>query len=112
MIIPNLVVGKDKNGYDLKCGDLCNFKVNLHRPGYEGVIETMKGMIVYDEDSYAFAFETLDSFARILLIHRVEEDSIEKMFEASVDNFKTIPNGKSWKSIYNKNVCTLKLWEF
>ena len=42
----------------------------------------MKGIIIYDQDSYAFAFETLDDSAPILLMHVTEYGSIE--YEVSI----------------------------
>ena len=104
MIIPNLVVGKDVYGHDLKCGDICSFDIELERPKCGKNIEKMMGMIIYDEDSYAFAFETLDNYAPLLLMYCAELRSIEKLFSASLDNFDNIPHGSDWKEIYNNNV--------
>lgn len=63
MIIPNLVIGTDRYGHKLHCGDICKFEIKLQRHKCEDKVKKMKGMIVYDEDSYAYAFETLDDFA-------------------------------------------------
>lgn len=104
MIIKNLIIGMDKFGNKLQCGDICNFDIKLHRPHSVEAIETMKGMIVYDEDTFSFAFETLDNFAPLLLMNCVEERSIEKLFEANLINFNNIPNGVEWNEIYNNNV--------
>ena len=64
----------------------------------------MRGMIVYDEDSYAYAFETLDDFAPLLCMYCVEYRTVEKLFEANIDNFNNIPDGEKWKEVYNNNV--------
>ena len=104
MMMQNLVVGIDRYGHKLQCGDICKFKINLQRPKCEEQIEEMKGMIIYDEDTYSFAFETLDNYAPLLLMQCTELRSIEKLFEANLDNFNNIPDGDKWKEIYNNNV--------
>ena len=108
MIINNIIVGKDVYGYKLQCGDVCLFKVNLQRPKCEEKIEEMKGMVIYDEDTYSFAFETLDDYAPLLLMKCAELRSIEKLFEANKDNFDNAPDGDKWKEIYNNNLMTIK----
>lgn len=105
MIIPNIVIGKDKYGHHLHCGDICNFKVQLQRPKCKPSVEEIQGMIVYDESSYAYAFITLDDYAPILCMYCIEDyHSIEKIFEANSDNFKNMPNGEQWKELYNSHV--------
>lgn len=104
MIIPNLIIGTDMYGRKLQCGDICSFEIKLGRPNREEEIEELKGMIVYDPDSYAYAFETLDDFAPILCMYCTEYESVEKLFEANADNFNNIPNGDKWKEIYNSNL--------
>ena len=108
MIINNIIVGKDVYGHKLQCGDVCLFKVNLQRPKCEEKIEEMKGMVIYDEDTYSFAFETLDDYAPLLLMKCAELRSIEKLFEANKDNFDNVPDGDKWKEIYNNNLMTIK----
>ena len=107
MIIQNLIIGNDKFGNTLRCGDVCKFKINLERPNCETKVEEMKGMIIYDEDTFAFAFETLDDFAPLLLMECAELNSIEKIFTANTTNFLYFPNGQEWKNIYNNNLGTL-----
>lgn len=104
MIIPNLVIGTDRYGHKLHCGDICKFEIRLQRPKCEEKVEEMKGMIVYDEGSYAYAFETLDDFSPILCMYCAEYRTVEKLFEANIDNFNNIPDGEKWKKIYNNNV--------
>lgn len=104
MIIPNIIIGTDKYGNKLFCGDVCLFEIKLRRPKEEEKIEKLKGMIVYDEDSYAFSFETLDGFAPILCMYCAEYGSVEKLFEANATNFSNVPDGDLWKGIYNNNV--------
>lgn len=108
MITHNLVIGTDKYGYKLQCGDICSFKVKLQRPNREEEVEELIGMIIYDPDSYAYAFETLDDFAPILCMYCAEYGSVQRLYEASVDNFNNIPNGDKWKEIYIKNLMVLK----
>lgn len=68
MIIRNISVGEDVYGHKLQCGDICEFKINLQRPKCEEKVEEMKGMIIYDKDTYSFAFETLNNYAPVLLM--------------------------------------------
>lgn len=98
----NIIIGKDRNGHNLQIGDICFFKVKLS--ANKNDVKEMKGMIVYDEDTYSFAFETLDDTAPILLMNCAELGSIEKLFESNADNFSNIPDGDKWKEIYNSNV--------
>ena len=104
MVIPNLVVGTDRCGRKLQCGDICKFQIKLQRPRCEEKVEEMMGMIVYDADSYAYAFETLDDYAPILCMYCAEQGSVKKVWESSAENFKNIPNGDSWKDMYYRNV--------
>ncbi len=108
MIIPNLIIGKDRHGHKLHCGDICSFKIKLKRSKQEEEIEELKGMIVYDEDSFAYAFETLDDDAPLLCMYGVEYRTVEKLFEANADNFNNIPDGDKWKEIYNNNLMVIK----
>lgn len=107
MIIPNLVIGNDKYGYKLQCGDICRFKIKLQRPKREKKVEELKGMIIYDPDSYAYAFETLDDYAPILCMYCTEYGSVEKLFEANENNFNNITDGDKWKEIYNSNLMVM-----
>lgn len=104
MMISNLIIGVDNFGHKLQCGDICGFKIKNRN---DEIIE-LKGMIVYDDDSYAFAFETLDDSTPILCMCCVECGTIEKLFEANANNFDNIPDGNKWKEIYNKNLITIK----
>lgn len=104
MIIRNINIGEDAYGHKLQCGDICIFKINLQRAKCEEKVEEMKGMIIYDEDTYSFAFETLDSYAPVLLMSCVESKSIKKLFESNSSNFCDIPDGDKWKEIFNSNV--------
>lgn len=100
MITPNLIIGKDNYGHKLQCGDICSFKTLVCRDT-EPKWEYMKGIILYDESSFSFAFITLDDFVPMILMSKVFD--IEKLFEANIDNFNNIPDGKMWKEIYNSN---------
>lgn len=98
----NIIIGTDKYGHKLQLGDICLFKVKLQ--GSKNDADEMKGMIVYDEDSYSFAFETLEDNAPLLLMNCAELGSIEKLYEANINNLSNISNGNKWKKIYNNNV--------
>ena len=39
MIIPNLIIGTDRYGRKLQCGDICSFKIKLQRLKREDEIE-------------------------------------------------------------------------
>lgn len=104
VIINNLIIGTDSYGHKLQCGDICSFKIRNR----EDEVSELKGMIVYDEDSYAFAFETLDDYAPILCMCCAEFRTVKKLFEANEDNFNNIPDGNRWKEIYNSNLMTIK----
>jgi len=103
MIISNLIIGTDSCGHKLQCGDVCEFKIKERNEE----IRELKGMIVYDEDSYAYAFETLDDYAPILCMN-CAYGAVKKLFEANEDNFNNIPDGDKWKEIYNNNLMVLK----
>ena len=104
MIIENLIIGSDKKGHPLKCGDICKFNIKLQRrKSTTEQEEEMLGMIIYDPDSYAYAFETLDDYAPILCMYCAEYGSIEKLFEANHETFHKITDGDKWREIYNNN---------
>ena len=105
MIVKNLIIGKDNKGNILQCGDICLFEIKLQRPNTsEAKVERMIGMIVYDEDSFAYAFETLDDFAPMLLMYCAELGSVEKIYD--IEEVKRIPivNYNKWIEIYNHNL--------
>lgn len=104
VIINNLIIGTDSCGHKLQCGDICSFHIRNRKEE----ISDLKGMIVYDEDSYAFVFETLDDYAPILCMCCAEYGTVKKLFEANEDNFNNVPDGKRWKEIYNNNLITIK----
>lgn len=63
-------IGIDIHGNKLQVGDICTFKFKNEK--YEGII-------MYDEESYAFAFEMKnDSFPR-LLMYKADFESIERI---------------------------------
>ena len=90
------VIGKDSKGNELKVGDKCSFIVKLSRPTnkliltktggfvtydkvYEEKEEKMEGVIVYDEDSFSYAFSIDDYYCPLLLMSVVEYGTIEKV---------------------------------
>lgn len=63
-------VGFDKNGAKLNIGDICSF--NIDKEKYEGII-------MYDEDVYAFVFEMKDDKFPAVYMLKADLDSIEKI---------------------------------
>jgi len=85
-----MIVGRDKHGKELRCGDICTFTIKVESSGFNRKkdivpLKSMLGVIVYDQDSYAFAFETLDDNAPMLLMHVVEYGSIEYVVSIGSD---------------------------
>lgn len=101
MIINNVIIGMDMYGAKLECGDICNFTMNVG-----GDVKTAKGMIVYDESTYSFAFEMLDDNFPIILMSHTE--GIKKIFNARYLD-KCVPDAEKWVAIYNNNLLTAKL---
>lgn len=95
----SITIGTDRYGRKLFVGDVCLFKARLGENMHE-----LKGMIIYDEDTYSFAFTTLDNYLPIILMSCVELGSIEKLYEANPSNFQNMPNGTEWKKIYNDHM--------
>jgi|GEM_PF-5770661 len=98
MIIQNLIIGTDAQGKELRCGDICSYKYTN--------IES-QGMIVYDEETYSFAFEQLDNKFPMILMSLVELDSIKRLKNINqiTNNYS---NAKEWKEIYNNNLWVIK----
>ena len=58
MIIPNFLVGYDKDRSPLYSGDVVRFE--NHPEDWNEDNKVLEGMIVYDEDVFGFVFYTLD----------------------------------------------------
>jgi hypothetical protein len=88
------VIGKDKNGNALNLGDICKFKLEtgLEEKEYEG-------MIVYDEESFAFSFEMRDDNFPIVLMYKACLNSIERII--NVWSTKTDDEYGFYREIYN-----------
>lgn len=83
MVIQNMVVGKDRFGKELRCGDICSFQLRMDNDKKnKQELKNLKGIIIYDEDAYAFAFETLDDRIPEILMYVAEYGSIE--YEVSI----------------------------
>jgi hypothetical protein len=95
MIIRNLIVGCDRYGHDLKCGDICKYKIADNKFTW--------GMIFYSEEDYAFAFEQLDDKFPVLLMSRAELDTIEKISNCEYLNDE-FPDKEKWIEIFQNNL--------
>ena len=63
-------LGHDNKHQELSIGDICKFKIEDRE--YEG-------MVVYDEESFAYAFEMKDDKFPIVLMSIADLGSIEKI---------------------------------
>lgn len=99
MLLKNITIGKDKNGRNIHCGDICAFPATLND---NGIIETktMLGMFVYDDATYTFAFATLDDTIPLLTYNIAKINRVEKMFDVNKYGFSGIPNADKWKALY------------
>lgn len=89
-------VGYDKHNNELFEGDICKFEIVLAYPvnewdsrGNRKYVDrntTLYGKIIYDDESYAYAFETNCHTAPVLVMHCINECSIEKT------NLTELPN--------------------
>lgn len=96
-------IGSDTYGKQLFYGDICKYKIK----GQNGIIKEYRGMIFYDDSEYSFAFEQLDDDFPVVLMNKVETNTIDKIISAGgmTDSF---PNYNKWKEIYNNNLGILK----
>lgn len=84
-------IGIDGNGNKLQLGDICIFKLKN---------EKYEGMIVYDEESYAFAFEMKNDSFPMLLMYKADFESIERIM--NVTETKLNDKYEFYRSVYNK----------
>lgn len=98
MIIQSFTVGCDKWGYPLICGDICKYKINK---------KEYRGMIIYDEDSYAFAFEQLDNQFPIIMMDKIDYGTIEKLLNIRDIN-PEFSDCNKWIDLYNANLFSLE----
>lgn len=84
-------IGRDKNGNKLQIGDICIFKLKN---------ELYEGMIVYDEESYAFAFEMKNDSFPILLMYKADFESIERIINVMETNVND--EYEFYRKIYNR----------
>lgn len=87
-----VLVGHDINRQEIFVGDMCKFNIQLS----DG-LKSMCGIVVYDEDSFAYAFETIDVNAPLLCMYAVEINSIEKLYTPTYEKLKDNP---MWLEIY------------
>ena len=84
-------IGKDKDNKKLQVGDICNFKID--NKDYEGII-------IYDEESYAFAFEMQSDCFPMVLMSKADFGSISKII--NVSETKINDKYEFYRTIYNK----------
>lgn len=84
-------IGRDKDNKKLQIGDICNFK--LDNKDYEG-------MIIYDEESFAFAFEMKDDSFPEILMSKIDYSSISKII--NVNSTKLNDKYGFYRKIYNQ----------
>lgn len=72
-------VGFDKNNVKLQIGDICTFTIDKVK--YEG-------MIMYDEDVFAYIFEMKDDKFPSVYMMKADLDSIEKI----INVYSTVKN--------------------
>jgi hypothetical protein len=85
-------VGYGKNNVKLDIGDICTFTINKVK--YEG-------MIMYDEDVFAYVFEMKDDKFPSVYMLKADLDSIEKI----INIYSTNMNDEYgfYREIYNKS---------
>lgn len=59
------MIGADSKGQNLDIADICSFKIEI-----EGEAKELEGMVVYDEESFAYAFEMQDDNFPIVLMNK------------------------------------------
>lgn len=91
-----LNIGKDAWGRSLCCGDVCKYKIK----DKSGEIKEYRGMIFYDENEYAFAFEQLEDNFPEILMNKVEPRSINKIINVC-EMKESFDNYKEWKVLYS-----------
>ena len=71
-------IGNDKNGMELEIGDICKFelKIGTEQKEYEG-------MIIYDEDTFSYAFEMKDDNFPIILMQKAYLFTINKIINVT-----------------------------
>lgn len=86
-------IGFDKNNEKLQMGDICIFTIGRGR--YEGII-------IYDEESFSFAFEMEDETFPMILMSAVERGSIEKI--CNVMSTKLGDRFEFYRELYRKDL--------
>ena len=67
-------IGYDKKGKLLNIGDICKFEVEVNFRKKE-----CEGIIIYDEETFSYAFEMKDDNFPIVLMNKVYMNSIKKI---------------------------------
>ena len=81
MIMNGFIVGPDRKGKELRCGDICTFKLEMTTKR-KSTEKRMRGMISYSPNDFAYVFLTLDDTAPMLYMNAAVVGSIE--YEISV----------------------------
>lgn len=100
MIIRNLIVGHDRYGHNLLCGDICKYKIDNEI--------YYVGMVIYSEEDFAFVFEQLDDKFPVILMNKVKIETIEKIIGCEYLNDE-FANREKWIEMFNNNLYAMKL---
>jgi len=105
MIIPNFLVGYDKEQVPLYSGDVVQFE--LCPDDWNEDTKTLEGMIVYDEDVFGFAFYTLeDEYPAISMnCENINRSSLQKIINGvSLDSFLGKQLHPDWANMYDIHI--------
>ena len=88
MIIRNLVVGTDRNGHKLCCGDVCKDNSTGE-----------KVMLMYNSIQMRVVGRTIGG-----TMVDVKSIMLEKLFDGNSENFNSLPDGKEWEELYKEEL--------
>ena len=92
-------IGEDIYGHRLYPGDICSYTVTYPE---NNITNKYKGMIIYDDYKYAFAFEQLEEDFPMVMMSEVNINTIKKIVEADgMDS--SYPDYCEWMEIFNNH---------
>ena len=106
MIVQNFLVGYDRLGTELHCGDICKMDVTTKDQCEKLETKEYVGMIVYDMLEMAFALAPLHSDE--ILLSKSDYQTLERLYAFSNVRFNHIFSGNAWKELYNKHLVILE----